>query len=100
MHVCGALLASLTDDVIPEEFVRNRAVSYSSAMRLNKSVVESLSTSIMRVWNPDKSGRPSLDLGNPAIVVQTAIVRMPFESVGAACRDLYDRRSKLLATRS
>lgn len=93
MVVCGTLIHTLTNERISKEFVGGRAITLASIHNSpSRSVTEALAGFIMAAWNPDPSGRPSLDLSAPAIPIQISIAAMPIDAVRDACRELYDER--------
>jgi hypothetical protein len=91
MHICDALIHSLSDGNFSDRFVANRALAFASIQRSpSNDVVESLSEFIMEAWNPDYDGRPVLDLSAPIIPLQIAIVSMPINAIRDTCRELYE----------
>lgn len=95
LQICGALIHELSDKAIPEKFVANRAVSYSSIQRRRDGdVIASLQAFIMKAWNPKDDGRPVLELSSPVIPILSSTVSMPFEAVRDVCRELYDQKMR------
>jgi hypothetical protein len=93
LYFCSKLIHATADFDKVEMFVANRAITYLAVHRRKQGVVDVLITSILSVWNPDKSGRPNLDISSPTIPVMAAVTRMPTDEVVAACRELYDTKA-------
>jgi hypothetical protein len=95
LYLCSTLVHSFMDQTIHEHYIVNRANSYSPIYRgKNTRVVEKLADHIMDVCNPNPDGRLVLDFSSTINTLCAFIANMPVNDVIAACRELYEKKSR------
>ena len=95
LHLCATIVSEMSSTPSFATLVPTRVAAYLST-RSSKTTnsVDKFAGFILRAWNPQKDGRPSLELSGYPVIVQAGIASMPVAQIAESCRGLYDEKLK------